>query len=761
MQFELKPALASSIASDALCMPSQASRALADAESIRIAQEEAERARKLAALIEEQSALRSAAVAEEKNRKKAEAAAVAAAEHARSPGVQEQSTWLDYPSAAPASQDVQMFLDPIEWQGGVVHLVKVGSVLSTTNICCVHLATPMSEAQPAQGAPAPWALEKFRVDSAHYELVSGRRELETIEWELDRLHKVRHPALLNVVATALVFLDTECEPTTPSTPLASRSQRPRQVLVLREPSRGPTAAQVLEHAKGLPWSRVRSHMHGLLEATQALHAQNLIHRGICLDQVYLEPACADIATPTAKLGGAGYMRRLQDMDAVHPLCESSPRAAAPRLPPSWEAPESHDAPASYSRKRDVWDLAVTVLQMLLGARVVSSYATPDAALAGEEAQSIPPHVLTLLASMLERATKRRPLIVDALTRLNDVIAYEDSAQSGSATAAPRGAMAIPDKASRKLSAAQELAISPPGKLPMDSQDGFFAKPGSFWQLRHASKSSRAAGGLSRYESDFVELELLGKGAYGAVFKAQNRLDGRHYAIKKIKLSSSVENDDRTLREITALSRLNHTHIVRYVTCWIQEDDMALDQLTSSSSGAITSTASKSLPQSDEDFQVGFRDDDFLSMGHDAFSKGADIHFGDEDDSDSDSDEDSDETASETGSRSSSGGGLLATRALTPTGTPSSMREPSRRSRRTTQQSDADLNSSVPPKPRWLYVQMELVENQTLRETIDKGLSIDEAWRLFRQVLEALVHIRESMLVHVYIKHSSLRLHHTS
>jgi translation initiation factor 2-alpha kinase 4 len=156
------------------------------------------------------------------------------------------------------------------------------------------------------------------------------------------------------------------------------------------------------------------------------------------------------------------------------------------------------------------------------------------------------------------------------------------------------------------------------------------------------------------------------------------------------------------------------------------------------------STSRSQPTSaDASFHVGFRDDDFLSVGHDAFSRGADdIHFGDDDDSESDEDSDDDESATDSSDESSSGGGgLLATRALTPT--LSSRREPSRRrndlSRR---QASGAREAATPTRPRWLYVQMELVENLTLRETIDRGMTVDEAWRLFRQIVEALVHIRE-------------------
>ena len=46
--------------------------------------------------------------------------------------------------------------------------------------------------------------------------------------------------------------------------------------------------------------------------------------------------------------------------------------------------------------------------------------------------------------------------------------------------------------------------------------------------------------------------------------AINRLDGRQYAVKKIKMQSqSPQGFSRLIREVTTLSRLQHPHVVRY------------------------------------------------------------------------------------------------------------------------------------------------------------------------------------------------------
>ncbi len=85
--------------------------------------------------------------------------------------------------------------------------------------------------------------------------------------------------------------------------------------------------------------------------------------------------------------------------------------------------------------------------------------------------------------------------------------------------------------------------------------------------------------VSRYEQEFNELERLGKGASGEVWKVKNKLDKRFYAIKKIALdpwkNNKAENqfyNKKIKREVTTISRLLHKNIVRYFAAWLEEDN---------------------------------------------------------------------------------------------------------------------------------------------------------------------------------------------
>ena len=55
--------------------------------------------------------------------------------------------------------------------------------------------------------------------------------------------------------------------------------------------------------------------------------------------------------------------------------------------------------------------------------------------------------------------------------------------------------------------------------------------------------------------------MLGRGGFGLVVAAINRLDGRQYAVKKIPLDATTPAAfNRIIREVSTLSRLQHPHV---------------------------------------------------------------------------------------------------------------------------------------------------------------------------------------------------------
>lgn len=95
----------------------------------------------------------------------------------------------------------------------------------------------------------------------------------------------------------------------------------------------------------------------------------------------------------------------------------------------------------------------------------------------------------------------------------------------------------------------------------------------FWKLGISYNEDNASSGPnSRYLNDFEEVCSLGHGGFGHVALCKNKLDGRQYAVKRIRLKDkSPHVNEKILREVATLSRLQHQHVVRYYQAWVETE----------------------------------------------------------------------------------------------------------------------------------------------------------------------------------------------
>ncbi len=234
--------------------------------------------------------------------------------------------------------------------------------------------------------------------------------------------------------------------------------------------------------------------------------------------------------------------------------------------------------------------------------------------------------------------------------------------------------------------------------------------------------------------------------------------------EKVKLRPE-DDVQRVLREVNALSRVSHQYIVRYYSCWLEDvglpdgpmgdDDSAIQSSVNSSNVNSSNVSSES-----DIFAVNFNDFD-KSMSRRDHSKSASfprIRFADDDDDDDDEDSDEDESSDD--ESDSSGWASEHTVADPSASVPKNGRaQPLAISKPSTKPSTSytgttDNDDSV---QRILYIQMEFVEKQTLREAISAGLNEDECWRLLVQMLQALAHMSTSGIVHRDLKPSNILL----
>ncbi|KAK7752617.1 hypothetical protein SLS62_005386 [Diatrype stigma] len=148
---------------------------------------------------------------------------------------------------------------------------------------------------------------------------------------------------------------------------------------------------------------------------------------------------------------------------------------------------------------------------------------------------------------------------------------------------------------------------------------------------------------SHYLSNFEELALLGKGAFGKVFECRNSLDQTKYAVKKIPLSPKLTKRyyegshgemEELLREVKALAMLDHANVVRYHATWIEQPWQALvsmgHQITPEFARAITTQPGKrQLLLDDRSFDAGKDSDLSFSAGLEKPGSYSGIVFGED------------------------------------------------------------------------------------------------------------------------------------
>lgn len=140
-----------------------------------------------------------------------------------------------------------------------------------------------------------------------------------------------------------------------------------------------------------------------------------------------------------------------------------------------------------------------------------------------------------------------------------------------------------------------------------------------WPLTHDNPKNALE--WSRYYRDFAEIEKIGEGGFGDVWKSKHKLDQIDYAVKKICVkATSVKNILNHLREVKTLASLNHVNIVPYKSCWLeplisyqQEEKLVETNQSSSteeSSNFTTNTYSKaekdSLRLKSDSFSIDFQ-----------------------------------------------------------------------------------------------------------------------------------------------------------
>ncbi|KAG9128480.1 hypothetical protein FRC07_009703 [Ceratobasidium sp. 392] len=622
---------------------------------------------------------------------------------------------------------VEKFEDKIEIGGKSFDSIRLSCPQSNGPLGTTYLAEPISFEDSYKTPPRlrldtqnevePTVLEMHETIfySTYYSNPAGRSKLSTLVEEIRRLITVRHPHLQNVYAVKLGQVETKPF-TSAFTPVPrwvgteSTAHEDRRSIVsdgqsvvymrlclLVERSPQLLLDEMLAHCEMFRKDRAISYVCSVLQALSILHAKQLTHRAINLSSAGFTRSSRGQGG-TLKLRRTWWFTRLVDLHKANPYGRGPETCHEDNTPERWILPEVLEEPHQYSYRRDIWALGMIFMQMLMGTSVIHQFGDVHEALSTSE---IPGPLQDIVLTMVT-PQKKRPTCLALLTKLQSL---------GQVTPVPTKPKTLPS--------IRHQSLSPEGE--------HFS---SMSLLRPSPSAPR----VSRFREEWEELEFLGKGGFGSVVKAQNKLDGRIYAVKKVRLRGA--DDAKIYREINALSKLTHRYIVRYYTTWLEtlQSDARSPTDSDGSSVSDTTEAPETLTNgSSTDEEALFNLDDLPPPGSSPYTGTSfpGIHFRENSESrsrsshgfDDSSDEDEDENAP----------------ALV---------------------SPMTLNTASPKvNPRILYIQMEFVENQTLKELVERkapgGISEDDSWRLFRQLVEALVHLQQNGILHRDIKLSNI------
>lgn len=363
-----------------------------------------------------------------------------------------------------------------------------------------------------------------------------------------------------------------------------------EINILMEHANKGSLGEKLEDDGQIVVAKVRSWTIELLEALDFLHRNGLVHKRVHPRNILLKKTTTgSLSVSLADVSFQDSLHHLQN------LCRGEQSLITSRS--AFWIPAERTQDPRRTRKTDVWDLGVVFLQMLFGLDAPQKHSSPRDL---SESLGCSEPLQEMMRRFFTPDPKKRSSAFDLIPcefLRDDVSVYE----------------------------------RPP--TPIRSRHSSSSL--SHHRLRRES-STGVAGSYSRYATDWVEQGRLGKGGYGVVVKARNKVDGRTYAIKKIKQKSASALTE-VLSEVMLLSRLNHPCVVRYYTAWPEEDTPGMSEEDEDASTMLDSDDSGSGSDVENgidgiDFSQSAGGLDFISSsGYPKIEFGSEVNSEDEQD----------------------------------------------------------------------------------------------------------------------------------
>ena len=254
------------------------------------------------------------------------------------------------------------------------------------------------------------------------------------------------------------------------------------IIVLMELAERRSLRETLEVVDKLDIKLLRAWSIRLIEGLQHYHRHGSAHASLHLGNVLLgtgETKRGDRKLTVAKLSDGGYQRDLHLLKKGKTTRYSSI---------AWTAPEvvNNNIQAEAMPATDIWDFGLCFLQMAFGLSILSEHQSPDSLM---KELKMAKSLTALLSQMFQNDPKKRPSAWSLLHfewfRTDDQLLEE-----------------------------QPTFPSISGEVATFDVEGL---------QRHHFRRESTATPQSRYAKEFVEDGLLGRGGFGEVFKARNKI----------------------------------------------------------------------------------------------------------------------------------------------------------------------------------------------------------------------------------------------
>ncbi|XP_071971670.1 eIF-2-alpha kinase GCN2 [Engystomops pustulosus] len=472
--------------------------------------------------------------------------------------------------------------------------------------------------------------------------------------------------------------------------------------IVAEHVNGSKLSSFLEQEVPVPVDQLRRYTNQLLSALDYLHSNSVVHKVLCASSVLVT------GDGRVKITDYSLSKRLADICKEDVFEQTKVRFSEDALP------------SKTGKKGDIWKLGLLLLSLSQG-----------------------------------KVTKEYPVKVpsglpaDFQDFLKKCVCLEDK-----------------ERWSTQQLLGHSFVNPPPQKYSMseESPDDYTGVDCTETVIPSASISNAAfhiesQRQLSRYYSEFEELQMLGRGAFGAVIKVQNKLDGCYYAVKRVQINPASKQFRRIKGEVTLLSRLNHENIVRYYNAWIEKHEIPSSNTPKPGTAVDKKVVVK--PEQVVKNELGLADDIEANAPAPIMSssvewstsceRSSSAHRKSDQDSSDEDDEDDDDDEE----------GVFSPSFLPGTDSDSEIvfedeNSPDQDEVCAVEKSEGQMDSLSEMSVQtvhYLYIQMEYCEKSTLRDTIDQGLHLDNSrlWRLFREILDGLAYIHEQGMIHRDLK----------